>query len=69
MYCGFPFKMCIRDSLHGEYEAFAQLLRSASGIIREKISETFGYVISDEEEIALANLIYYPERNLMVVRK
>ncbi|HIR04571.1 MAG TPA: fructose-1,6-bisphosphatase [Candidatus Copromonas faecavium] len=57
------------SDLHGEYEAFVHLLRSASGIIREKISETFGYVISDEEEIALANLIYYPERNLMVVRK
>lgn len=57
------------SDLHGEYEAFVHLLRSASGIIREKISETFGYVISDEEEIALANLIYYPERNLMVARK
>ena len=52
------------SDLHGEYEAFIHLLRSASGIIREKISETFGYVISDEEEIALANLIYYPERNI-----
>ena len=52
------------SDLHGEYEAFIHLLRSASGIIREKISETFGYVISDEEEIALANLIYYPERHL-----
>lgn len=57
------------SDLHGEYEAFIHLLRSASGIIREKISETFGYVISDEEEIALANLIYYPEKNLMLVRK
>ena len=42
------------SDLHGEYEAFVHLLRSASGIIREKISETFGYVISDEDEIALA---------------
>lgn len=52
------------SDLHGEYEAFIHLLRSASGIIREKISDTFGYVISDEEEIALANLIYYPEKIL-----
>ena len=57
------------SDLHGEYEAFIHLLRSASGIIREKISETFGYVISDEEEIVLANLIYYPEKNLMLARK
>ena len=57
------------SDLHGEYEAFIHLLRSASGIIREKISETFGYVISDEEEIALANLIYYPERTSAGSRK
>ena len=37
------------SDLHGEYEAFVHLLRSASGIIREKISETFGYVITDED--------------------
>ena len=57
------------SDLHGEYEAFIHLLRSASGIIREKISETFGYVISDDEEIALANLIYYPERNIRRIQK
>lgn len=57
------------SDLHGEYEAFIHLLRSASGVIREKISETFGYLISDEEEIALANLIYYPDRILQRVRR
>ena len=29
------------SDLHGEYEAFIHLLKSASGIIREKIAETF----------------------------
>ncbi len=29
-------------------------------VLSARRSETFGYVISDEEEIALANLIYYP---------
>ena len=48
------------SDLHGEYEAFVHLLRSASGIIREKISETFGYVISDEDEIALGELDLLP---------
>lgn len=57
------------SDLHGEYEAFIHLLRSASGIIREKISETFGYLISDEEEIALANLIYYPEKGVRAAKK
>ena len=34
------------SDLHGEYEAFIHLLRSSSGIIREKIRETFGHLIS-----------------------
>ena len=39
------------SDLHGEYEAFIHLLRSSSGIIREKIKETFGYVIPEEEQL------------------
>lgn len=50
------------SDLHGEYEAFVHLLKSSSGIIREKIKETFGYIIAEEEQIELANLIYYPDR-------
>lgn len=53
------------SDLHGEYEAFVHLLRSSSGIIREKIRETFGYLIPEEAQVQLANLIYYPERNLV----
>ena len=52
------------SDLHGEYEAFINLLRSASGIIREKIKETFGHIIPENEQIELAHLIYYPDRNL-----
>ena len=52
------------SDMHGEYEAFIHLLRSASGIIREKIKETFGHIIPEEEQVELANLIYYPDRNL-----
>lgn len=52
------------SDLHGEYEAFIHLLRSASGIIREKIRDTFGHIIPEEEQVELANLIYYPDRNL-----
>ena len=52
------------SDLHGEYEAFIHLLRSSSGITREKIRETFGHLIPEEEQVQLANLIYYPERNL-----
>ncbi len=52
------------SDIHGEYEAFINLLRSASGVIREKISLTFGNYMSESEQLELANLIYYPERNL-----
>mgnify|MGYP002511578795 CR=1 FL=1 len=52
------------SDLHGEHEAFIHLLRSSSGIIREKIKETFGYVIPETEEEKLANLIYYPDKVL-----
>ncbi len=57
------------SDLHGEYEAFIHLLRSASGIIREKIRATFGHIIQEEEEVELANLIYYPERNLSKLKQ
>ncbi len=52
------------SDLHGENEAFIHLLRSSSGIIREKIKETFGYVIPEEDQDELANLIYYPQKEL-----
>ena len=52
------------SDIHGEYEAFIHLLRSASGVIREKIRDTFGHIIPEEEQVELANLIYSPERPL-----
>ena len=55
--------------LHGEHEAFIYLLRSSSGIIREKIRETFGHIISEEDEVRLANLIYYPEKMINQIKQ
>ena len=68
--CGLPkcTEYFFRD-LHGEYEAFIHLLRSSSGIIREKIKETFGHIISEEDEIQLANLIYYPDRQIAKLKQ
>lgn len=57
------------SDLHGEYEAFIYLLRSASGVIREKIKESFGHIIPEEEQIELANLIYYPEKTLAKMKQ
>jgi len=52
------------SDLHGESEAFIYLMRSASGIVRDKIDETFGNLLSEEDQLALANLIYYPREIL-----
>lgn len=52
------------SDLHGEYEAFIHLLKSASGVIRTKIDDLFGKTISKKDRIQLAELIYYPERQL-----
>lgn len=52
------------SDLHGEYESFLHLLRSASGMIRAKIDLIFGKSIPNEEREHLAKLIYAPEDNL-----
>ena len=57
------------SDLHGEYEAFIHLLRSSSGITREKIKATFGHLIPEDEQIRIANLIYNPERSLAQLKK
>ncbi len=52
------------SDLHGEYEGFIHLLRSASGLIRAKIEDIFGSTISKKERDNLAELIYHPEKVL-----
>lgn len=52
------------SDLHGEYEAFLHMLKSASGIIRKKIDLVFGKTVSNAEREALASLIYYPEKEI-----
>ena len=56
------------SDIHGEYEAFSHLLRSSSGIIRVKIEETFGNMMSEAEQLELANLIYYPRQVISKIR-
>ena len=48
------------SDIHGEYESFIHLMRSASGVVRSKIEETFGQLMAEEEQKNLARLIYYP---------
>ncbi len=52
------------SDIHGEHEHFNHILRTASGVIRAKIYDVYKDRLSDEEQIKLANLIYYPEKVL-----
>lgn len=52
------------SDLHGEYEAFLYMLKSASGIIRKKIDLVLGKTVSNDEREKLANLIYYPHKEI-----
>lgn len=53
------------SDLHGEHEAFLHALKSASGIIRNKIDSLFEKSVSSAERTMLAALIYEPERELV----
>lgn len=52
------------SDIHGEYEAFLQILNNGSGIIKSKIEHIFGNSITAEDRKNLATLIYYPEEKL-----
>jgi fructose-1,6-bisphosphatase-3 len=45
------------SDIHGEYEAFLHMLKSASGMIKNKIDLTLGKTVSSAEREALAYLI------------
>ena len=52
------------SDLHGEYESFLHMLRSASGMIRKKIDIVFAKTVESSEREKLATLIYYPEKEI-----
>ncbi len=54
--------------IHGEYDAFDYVLRSASGVIQQKIEAVFGSDLSDEEKRSLSALISYPEAKMRAVK-
>lgn len=56
------------SDLHGEHEAFIHILRSASGIIRTKIDDTFEQSVSEQGRTILAALIYNPEKELQNIK-
>lgn len=48
------------SDIHGEHQAFLHLLRSASGVIKNKIDLLFDDELNEYERQTLAHLIYYP---------
>jgi len=55
------------SDIHGEYEAFNHILRSASGVIKDKIDETFpNYSLAARN--LLGTIIYYPTEKLHLLK-
>jgi fructose-1,6-bisphosphatase III len=57
------------SDLHGENDAFIQLLRSASGVIRDKIDTVYADTLSEAERDELNTLISHPHHFLQRKRK
>ncbi|GAA0272513.1 fructose-bisphosphatase class III [Muricomes sp. OA1] len=55
--------------IHGEYEAFAHVLKNGSGSVRRKIDDVFGNTLSSRDKQSLATLIYYPKDKMAQVKK
>lgn len=55
--------------VHGEYEAFAHVLKNGSGSVRRKIDDVFGNTLSSRDKRALATLIYYPKEKMRIIRQ
>ena len=52
------------SDIHGEYDAFHYFVRSGSGMIRMRIDEVFGNILTESECDDLASLIYNPEAEM-----
>ena len=57
------------SDLHGESLAFIHMIKNASGVVRKKVDEVYGYSISEEEKRALCALIYYPDERIELIKQ
>ena len=57
------------SDIHGEYESFLHILKNASGVIKDKITCTYGRTLSEHDRQILATLIYYPEQKLEIIKE
>lgn len=48
--------------IHGEYEAFAHVLKNGSGSVKRKVDDVFANTMSSRDKQTLATLIYYHGR-------
>ncbi len=55
--------------IHGEHEAFDHVMRNASGVVKRKIEDTFGDLLTAEEKKSLATLVYYPKEKLEIIKE
>lgn len=61
-----PTELFVSD-IHGEYEAFSHILRSACGGLQTLIDQVFSDKLSADRKAELATLICYPEEKLSLV--
>lgn len=57
------------SDLHGEHAAFLHILHNASGVIKRKINDLYGDLLSTHERDMLSTLIYYPDEKLALLKK
>ena len=57
------------SDLHGESMAFIHMIKNASGVVRKKVDEVYGYSMDEEEKRALCALIYYPDERIELVKR
>lgn len=55
------------SDVHGEYSAFEQVIRNGSGVVKRKIRDIFGDILTEKEINSLSTLVYYPEQKLDVI--
>lgn len=55
--------------IHGEYEAFTHHLRTASGVLKFKVDDIFGFSMSQEDKKNFTTLIFYPEGKIKHIKE
>ena len=55
--------------IHGEYEAFAHVLKNGSGSVKRKVDDVFANTMSSRDKQTLATLIYYPREKMERIRE